>query len=136
LHGNPPRHGDGTPIDDTDPIRTAIAAALKYNPQISAARSSVEVASSQATVARSPLLPQVYLSETFNHTNSPLWSFGTKLNQGVIESADFNPDALNNPDAINNFNTALTISWMVYDGGGSRIGGSRRSRPLRYLKWG
>jgi outer membrane protein len=130
-------HGMATEHPSTTlTLSDAIAAALKYNPQISAARSSVEVASSQATVARSPLLPQVYLSETFNHTNSPLWSFGTKLNQGVIESADFNPDALNNPDAINNFNTALTMSWMVYDGGGSRIGWQQAQQAVAVSEMG
>jgi outer membrane protein TolC len=68
------------------------------------------------------MLPQVYLSETFNYTNSPLWALGTKLNQGVIEGTDFNPDDLNDPDAVSNFNTALSVSWLVYDGGGSQIG--------------
>ena len=100
----------------------AIGAAVKHNPQVVAARFAVEAAASQVISARSGLLPQLHLSETFNHTNSPLWAFGTKLNQGVIQSPDFSPDALNEPDAIQNFNTALTLSWRLFDGGQTRIG--------------
>ena len=100
----------------------AIAAALKHNPQVMAAKHEVEAADCRVTTARSGLLPQLYLSESFNRTNSPLWAFGTKLNQGAIEAADFDPDQLNDPDAINNFNTALSLTWNVFDGGQTWIG--------------
>lgn len=103
-------------------LTEAVTAAAKHNPQVVAARFAVEAAASQADTARSGLLPQIYLSETFNHTNSPLWAFGTKLNQGDIQSSDFIPDALNAPDAIQNFNTALSLSWRLFDGGQTRMG--------------
>jgi TolC family type I secretion outer membrane protein len=95
----------------------AVAAALKQNPQVTAARHEEDAAAQKTIAARSGLLPQVYASETYNHTNSPLWAFGTKLNQGVIQSSDFNPDALNDPDPVDNFATALSMSWNLYDGG-------------------
>ena len=103
-------------------LTEAITAAAKQNPQVVAARYAVEAAASQVITARSGLLPQLHLSESFNHTNSPLWAFGTKLNQGVIQSSDFNPDELNEPDSIQNFNTALSLSWRLFDGGQTRIG--------------
>lgn len=103
-------------------LEEAIAAALKHNPQVVAARHEVVAAGFQVTTARSGLLPQLYFSESFNRTNSPLWAFGTKLNQGVIEASDFAPDQLNEPDAINNFNTALSLTWNVFDGGQTWIG--------------
>jgi TolC family type I secretion outer membrane protein len=103
-------------------LEEAIAAALKYNPQIVAARHEAAAADFQVTTARSGLLPQLYLTESFNRTNSPLWAFGTKLNQGVIEATDFNPGQLNEPDDINNFNTALSLTWNVFDGGQTWIG--------------
>jgi len=103
-------------------LEEAIAAALKHNPQVVANRHGVEAAGYQVTNARSGLLPQLYLSESFNRTNSPLWAFGTKLNQGVIEATDFNPDQLNEPDAISNFNTALSLTWNIFDGGQTWIG--------------
>ncbi len=114
-----PRAADaGQPLT----LGEAIDVALKRNPQVAAARHEEAAAAYQVTAARSGLLPQIYASETFNHTNSPLWAFGTKLNQGAIESSDFNPDQLNNPDAVNNFATALSLSWNLYDGGQTRIG--------------
>jgi outer membrane protein len=103
-------------------LGVAVATALKHNPQVAAAKSE-EASSTHRTIAvRSGLLPQVYASETYNHTNSPLWAFGTKLNQGVIQSSDFNPDTLNEPDAVDNFATALSMSWNLYDGGRTRLG--------------
>jgi outer membrane protein len=104
---------DGQPLT----LEQAVAAALKHNPQVTAARHEETAAGHKTVAARSGLLPQVYASETYNHTNSPLWAFGTKLNQGVIQSSDFNPDALNDPDAVDNFATALSMSWNLYDGG-------------------
>jgi TolC family type I secretion outer membrane protein len=95
----------------------AIAAALKHSPQIIAARHQVDAAASQVDGARSGLLPQFYLTETYTHTNSPLWAFGTKLNQGIIQTSDFAPEQLNDPEAVDNFNTALNLSWNLYDGG-------------------
>jgi outer membrane protein len=95
----------------------AVEAALMHNPQVTAARHEENAAVQKSIAARSGLLPQVYASETYNHTNSPLWAFGTKLNQGVIQSSDFNPDALNDPDPVDNFATALSLSWNLYDGG-------------------
>jgi outer membrane protein len=116
--------GNSWAADDGQPLTLgeAIAVALKHNPQVAAAMHAEAAAAYQVTAARSGLLPQIYASETFNHTNSPLWAFGTKLNQGTIQSSDFNPDRLNNPDAVNNFATALSLSWNLYDGGQTRVG--------------
>lgn len=116
-------------------LSEAIAAAVKHNPRVVAARYEVEAAESRVLVSRSGLLPQLQVSETFNRTNSPLWAFGTKLNQGIIQSSDFTPDQLNAPDAINNFNTALSLSWNLYDGGRTRIGWkqARQARQISEL---
>ncbi len=127
-------HGMAAENAQTLTFTDAIASALKYNPQVLAARRNAEAAVSQVTTARSPMLPQVYLAETFNRTNSPLWAFGTKLNQGIIESSDFSPDKLNSPDAINNFNTALQLSWMLYDGGGTHIGWQQAQQAVEVAR--
>lgn len=110
------------PAPEVLSLPEAINNALNLNPEAQAARHQVEHAASQVTMARSGLMPQVNVSESFNRTNSPLWAFGTKLNQGNIQSSDFVPDRLNNPDPIDNFNTALTVSWMLFDGGKTWIG--------------
>jgi TolC family type I secretion outer membrane protein len=95
----------------------AIDAALARNPHIIAARHQADAAASQVKGARSGLLPQLAISETYRRTTSPLWAFGTKLNQGRIQTSDFAPEQLNNPDPIDNFNTSFNLSWSVYDGG-------------------
>lgn len=95
----------------------AIDAALARNPQIVAARHRADAADSQVYGARSGLLPQLAISESYTRTNSPLWAFGTTLNQGTIQASDFAPEQLNDPEPVDNFNTALNLSWNIYDGG-------------------
>ena len=116
-------------------LQEAVAVALQNNPEIDMARRQFEAADAGVLQARSGLLPQVNVAETYNTTNSPLWAFGTKLNQGAIMASDFNPDRLNDPDAIANFNTALTLSWNLYDGGQSWIGlhQSKKAREVATL---
>lgn len=115
-----PSSGAENPLPLT--LSEAIATAVKHNPQVQAARHQVAAAMSRTTQVRSGLLPQIDVSEAYNHTNSPLWAFGTKLNQGAITAQDFSPDRLNDPDAINNFKTALSLTWRLFDGGGTWIG--------------
>jgi len=103
-------------------LAEAIETALQHNPQVQAARFEVDAAMARTTQARSGLMPQLDVSEEYNNTTSPLWAFGTKLNQGAITAQDFAPDRLNDPDAINNFKTALTLSWNLFDGGNTWIG--------------
>ena len=108
----------------------AIATAVKLNPYVKAARYELEATDAQVTQARSGFMPRLDVSETYNRTTSPLWAFGTKLNQGVITTQDFNPDLLNGPDAIDNFRTALTLSWNIFDGGQSWIGWRQAKQNL------
>lgn len=117
-------------------LAEAITAALKHNPEIEVARHQLEAADSGVSQARSGLLPQVNVAETYNHTNSPLWAFGTKLNQGAIEASDFNPDRLNDPDAIGNFNTALSLSWNLFDGGRTWVGWQQSKQALQVAELG
>lgn len=115
----------GTRADNTTyplTLEEAVALARQHNPRMAAARHQLDADTARVTQAGSSMLPQVDLSETFGRTNSPLWAFGTKLNQGTIQQADFAPANLNSPDAINNFRTALTLTWNLFDGGRSWIG--------------
>ena len=103
-------------------LSEAIATALEHNPQVKAARDESKAISYRAIQARSGLLPQIDVSETYNRTTSPLWAFGTKLNQGNITVQDFDPNRLNDPDAVDNFKTTLSLSWNLFDGGQTWIG--------------
>lgn len=103
-------------------LSDAVKRALENNPKTKAALFEAEASRSRITQARSGLLPQIYLNETFNRTTNPMWAFGTKLNQENIARSDFDPVRLNNPDDINNFITSVTIDWTFFDGGRTWIG--------------
>ena len=103
-------------------ISDAMQLADKQNPRIKAALSQVSAADHRITQAESGFLPQVFFTETFSHTNNPMWAFGNRLNQEIITQTDFDPARLNHPDPINNFNSALSMEWSVYQGGQTRIG--------------
>ncbi len=111
-------------------LADAIATAVKFNPYVQAAHYELDATNAQVVQARSGLMPQLDVSETYNRTTSPLWAFGTKLNQGVITNQDFDPDRLNDPDAIDNFRTALTLSWNIFDGGQTWIGWRQAKQNL------
>jgi len=103
-------------------ISDAMQLADKQNPRIRAALSQVSAADHRITQAESGFLPQVFFTETFSHTNNPLWAFGNRLNQETVTQTDFDPARLNHPDPLNNFNSALSVEWPVYRGGQTRIG--------------
>lgn len=100
----------------------SIKIGLAQSPRIASARS--RVAASEATVgqARSGFYPQVDITESYNRTTNPMWAFGTKLNQEIISSADFDPTRLNDPKAIENFGTTLSATLPVYNRGQTWIG--------------
>ena len=54
-------------------------------------------------------LPNINVSYTGISTTNPLMAFGSKLNQGILTPADFNPDLLNNPERIQNFATKIEV---------------------------
>ena len=103
-------------------LSEAIQMAVEKNPALQLAHYRVAASESQITQARAGLYPQVYLSETFNRTNNPMWAFGTRLNQQAITQADFAPSQLNDPKPISNFGTAVKMDWSIYNGGQTRIG--------------
>ena len=98
-------------------LAQAIEKAMWQHPRIEAHSARVEGAKARLSQARSGFLPRAHLTERFDRTNNPMWAFGTKLNQASITAPDFDPDQLNNPDAIQNFNTALGMTWSLYDSG-------------------
>ena len=87
-----------------------------------AAKSRQKASCEQITQARSGMLPQVYITESYQRTNNPMWVFATKLNQGMITQEDFAPDYLNDPSTIENFNSRLWVNWPIFDGGRTLYG--------------
>ena len=54
-------------------------------------------------------LPNISTSYSGMATNSPLNSFGFKLNQAIVNQADFDPSNLNNPSKTNMFTTSFEV---------------------------
>jgi len=54
-------------------------------------------------------LPNITASHTGISTTNPLMAFGSKLNQGILTQADFNPTLLNNPTQTQNFATIIKV---------------------------
>ena len=54
-------------------------------------------------------LPNITASHTGFATTNPLMAFGSKLNQGILTEADFNPELLNNPSQVENYATKFEI---------------------------
>ncbi len=111
------------PASDISPLSLteAILNSDRNNPKIKAALSQLSAADHRITQARSGFLPQIYFTETFTHTNNPMWAFGNRLNQKIIAREDFDPSRLNKPGYIDNFNSALSIEWPVFQGGQTKI---------------
>ena len=54
-------------------------------------------------------LPNITASHTGISTTNPLMTFGSKLNQEILTSNDFNPALLNDPETTQNFATKLEV---------------------------
>ncbi|TNJ41467.1 TolC family protein [Tamlana fucoidanivorans] len=54
-------------------------------------------------------LPNITVSHTGLATTNPLMAFGSKLNQGILTTSDFDPNLLNNPEQTQNFATLIEV---------------------------
>ena len=79
------------------------------NLQIKIAEKSYESAKADYNQSNSLFLPNINLSHSGMVTTNPLMAFGSKLNQGILTPADFNPALLNNPTQTQNFATKIEI---------------------------
>lgn len=98
-------------------ISEAIQVAVAHNPAVTEASALVSASNETLTQAKSGFYPQVYASAGYSRTTSPLWAFGTTLNQGRIGMDDFDPDRLNDPEAVSNYGLTLSAVWSLYDSG-------------------
>jgi outer membrane protein len=108
-----------TPARAQEPLSldAAIAAALRQNPELAAARAGATEAEARIDQARAAYLPRVDVSETWQRGNQPVFVFGSLLAQRQFGPQNFQIDALNRPDAVSNLRTAVTAEQLVYDGG-------------------
>ncbi len=88
--------------------------------KVQESNASIQVSDQEAKMAKydyrfsnSVFLPQISVSHTGMATTNPLMAFGSKLNQGILTQADFNPDLLNDPDQVENFATVVSVQQPI-----------------------
>ena len=79
------------------------------NLKIKIANKEFQSAQADYRQSNAVFLPNITLSHTGIVTTNPLMAFGSKLNQGILTAADFNPNLLNNPDKVQNFATKIEV---------------------------
>jgi outer membrane protein len=103
-------------------LEQAVDAALRNNPGLKAADAQVEAADAGVLRSASGFLPKVTVSETWSRTDNPLMVLGTKLNQEILATSDFNPTVINSPEPISNYNTRLSAVQPLFNGGKEYLG--------------
>jgi len=74
---------------------------------------SLNMTQAQYRETNAAILPQISVTHQGFRTNNPVMAFGSKLNQGVFNQADFDVNALNNPEALSNFTTTFEIAQPI-----------------------
>lgn len=86
-----------------------IAKVTANNNSIRISEQEILIAKGDFNQTNAVLLPNILISHTGMATTNPLMAFGSKLNQEILSTNDFNPELLNNPDLIQNFATKIEI---------------------------
>jgi outer membrane protein TolC len=104
----------GQPEERQMTLIEAVRSALVENHEIKSLLSATKAQEMDVGIARSYLLPRIFLEERYFRTTNPGYAFMSKLNQERIELEDFNPDRLNHPAAINDYQSSLTIEQPLF----------------------
>lgn len=95
----------------------AIRQAWDRQPGLLAGEALVDQARAEASAARAGRLPSLQADASWRRTDEPLMAFGTRLDQGRITAADFNPARLNAPDPISGLGASMALNQPLYAGG-------------------
>lgn len=79
------------------------------NLQIKIAEKNAASAKADYNQSNSLFLPSITASHTAISTTNPLMAFGSKLNQEILTTSDFNPALLNDPNQTQNYATKIEV---------------------------
>lgn len=96
-------------------LRDAVAISLEHNPEKKVALADTQLAAAKARMARTSLLPNLFLNENVTRGNDPVYVFGTRLRQQQFTQNDFSLNALNRPLPANDFVTRFSGTWTLFD---------------------
>src|SRR5690554_1374040 len=97
------------PISKAD----ALNKVSQQNTNLKIGEQEVLAAKGDFNQTRAIFLPNISASHTGMATTNPLMAFGFKLNQEIVEQADFDPNKLNNPSQINMFATKIEVQQPI-----------------------
>ncbi|HEX9190966.1 MAG TPA: TolC family protein, partial [Candidatus Deferrimicrobiaceae bacterium] len=96
-------------------FQQAVARALRANPAVSAAGYDYAAAQQDIDIARSHYLPELAFGLQFLRTNIPAEAFALTLNQGKLQSSDFqDANNFNNPPPRNDYITTFTLEQPIF----------------------
>ena len=98
-------------------LPAAIRLAWERQPGLLAGAARVDQARAEASAAWAGRLPTLKAEVGWSRTDEPLMAFGTRLDQGRITAADFDPARLNAPDPITGVGASVTLRQPLYAGG-------------------
>jgi len=106
----------------------ALLKAEENNYTIKISEEELNAAKAEYNQTKSVFLPNINVSYSGIATTNPLMAFGSKLNQGILTAADFNPDLLNDPDNTTNFATKFEIEQPLFNMDGIHMRKAARSK--------
>ncbi|MGV1098750.1 TolC family protein [Thiovibrio sp. JS02] len=93
-------------------VQDAVRFALANNPDSKAGLSRIDAARAVIAMEKSAFYPQLAVNSQYSQTNTPMYSFGNILNQGVFDQGiDFN-----NPGRSDNLNFNVRLGYRIFNG--------------------
>jgi outer membrane protein TolC len=103
-------------------LADAVRVALDNHPSVAASRDATKAAEMRIVEARGGYLPTLDYAESVVRTDNPVVVFSSLLTQHQFTAANFALGPLNRPAALDNFQSQLTLTQTIYDGGQTRLG--------------
>ncbi|WP_299782355.1 TolC family protein [uncultured Formosa sp.] len=94
-----------TPIEKAE----VLTKVMEENRSIKISQQEYKEAQADYRQTNAVFLPNITASHTAMATTNPLMAFGSKLNQEILTSSDFDPESLNDPSQIENYATKFEI---------------------------
>lgn len=93
----------------------AVEIALQSNPLTRVTAAGQDIAAAQMLQARAMRMPLIQLNQTLINSNSPVFVFGTLLEQGHFKMENFALKSLNSPSPLTNFRSSITFRMPLFD---------------------
>jgi outer membrane protein TolC len=105
---------------DAISLKEAVRQAMQRSHVIAASTGSKDAAIARITQAKAGVLPKVNYSESWAHSDNPVFVFSSLLMQRQFTESNFGITSLNRPDFLNNYQSLVTADQPLYDAGKTR----------------